>query len=76
MQMRVLVDHSCVEVYLSSGEVLSTRIYRGQPPHGSDAGIDFVAYGGTARVEVRSMASSACKAGGAPRFWARSAFVA
>jgi hypothetical protein len=52
--MRVLVDHSCVEVYLSSGEVLSTRIYRGQPPHGSDAGIDFVAYGGTARIEVRS----------------------
>ena len=50
--MRVLVDHSCVEVYLSSGEVLSTRVYRGQPPHGSDAGIDFVAYGGTARVEV------------------------
>lgn len=52
LQMRVLLDHSCVEVYLSSGEVLSTRVYRGHPPHGSDAGIDFVAYGGTARVEV------------------------
>ena len=52
MQMRILVDHSCLEVYLSSGEVLSTRVYRGVPPHGSDAGIDFVAYGGTARVEV------------------------
>lgn len=50
--MRVLVDHSCVEVYLSSGEVLSTRVYRGSPPHGSDAGIDFVAYGGVARAEV------------------------
>ena len=58
--MRVLVDHSCVEVYLSSGEVLSTRVYRGQPPHGSDAGIDFVAYGGTARVEVRKMPSGSC----------------
>lgn len=52
LQMRVLVDHSCVEVYLSSGEVLSTRVYRGHPPHGSDAGIDFVAYGGIARAEV------------------------
>ncbi|KAK9916361.1 hypothetical protein WJX75_001798 [Coccomyxa subellipsoidea] len=51
LTMRVLVDHSCVEVYLSSGEVLSTRVYRGHPPHGSDAGIDFVAYGGIARAE-------------------------
>ena len=57
-QMRVLVDHSCVEVYLSSGEVLSTRVYRGQPPHGSDAGIDFVSYGGTARVEVQTLAQT------------------
>jgi len=23
-----LLDHSCVEVYLGTGEVLSTRIYR------------------------------------------------
>lgn len=52
MQMRVLIDRSCVEIYLSSGEVLSTRVYRGQQPVDSDAGIDFVAFGGTARVEV------------------------
>ena len=26
--MRILLDHSCVEVYLATGEVLSTRIYR------------------------------------------------
>ena len=50
--MRVLIDHSCLEIYLSSGEVLSTRVYRGQQPADSDAGIDFVAFGGTARVEV------------------------
>jgi hypothetical protein len=50
--MRVLIDHSCVEIYLSSGEVLSTRVYRGQQPADSDAGIDFVAFGGTAKVEV------------------------
>lgn len=51
MQMRVLLDHSCMEVYLSSGEVLSTRVYRGYPPDGADAGIDFVAYGGSAEVK-------------------------
>ena len=50
MQMRVMLDGSCVEVYLESGEVLSTRIYRGEAPKGMDAGIDFVAFGGSARV--------------------------
>ena len=28
VHLRVLVDHSCVEVYTGTGEVLSTRIYR------------------------------------------------
>lgn len=66
VQMRVLIDHSCVEIYLSTGEVLSTRVYRGQQPADSDAGIDFVAFGGTAKVEVTSqtqfckMSLSAC----------------
>ena len=55
--MRVLIDHSCLEIYLSSGEVLSTRVYRGQQPADSDAGIDFVAFGGSARVEVIVLAS-------------------
>lgn len=50
VHMRILLDHSCVEVYLSSGEVLSTRIYRGHPPEDADAGISFVSYGGTANV--------------------------
>ena len=54
VQMRVLIDHSCVEIYLSTGEVLSTRVYRGSQPADSDAGIDFVAFGGTAKVEVWS----------------------
>ena len=58
LQMRILLDHSCVEVYLGSGEVLSTRIYRGHPPRGADAGIDFVAYGGTAKVMLVSFGAS------------------
>ena len=28
VHMRILLDHSCIEVYLGTGEVLSTRIYR------------------------------------------------
>lgn len=50
LQMRLLLDGSCVEVYLGSGEVLSTRIYRGEAPQGADAGIDLVSFGGSAKV--------------------------
>lgn len=50
VQMRVLIDGSCVEVYMGTGEVLSTRIYRGDAPRGSDSGVDFVCFGGKARV--------------------------
>ena len=50
LQMRVLIDASCVEVYLGTGEVMSTRIYRGDAPRGSDSGVDFVAFNGKARV--------------------------
>lgn len=47
--MRVLLDHSCVEVFLSTGEVLSTRIYRGEPT-GPEPGLELIAFGGSARV--------------------------
>lgn len=51
LHLRVFVDHSCVEVFTGSGEVLSTRIYRGQrPEHAVDPDISFVAFGGPARV--------------------------
>lgn len=53
LHLRVIVDHSCVEVYTGSGEVLSTRVYRGigyaQNP--CDPGIDFIAFNGTAVLE-------------------------
>lgn len=47
--MRILLDHSCVEVFLSTGEVLSTRIYRGAPSD-PDPSIEFVAFGGSALI--------------------------
>lgn len=50
LELRILIDHSCIEVFCGGGEVLSTRVYRGIPPIGADAGIDFVAYGGFARL--------------------------
>jgi sucrose-6-phosphate hydrolase SacC (GH32 family) len=60
LHLRIFVDHSCVEVFTGTGEVLSTRIYRGQQPQSSsffdgtgevDAGIEFVAFGGAAVIE-------------------------
>lgn len=60
LHLRIFVDHSCVEVFTGTGEVLSTRIYRGQQPQSSsffdgtgqvDAGIEFLAFGGAAVIE-------------------------
>ena len=64
--MRVLLDHSACEVYLGTGAVLSTRVYRGTPPPGADAGVDLVAYGGAAvavLVEAHEMGTSAAGLG-------------
>lgn len=52
LHLRIIVDHSCVEVFTGTGEVLSTRIYRGEPPEDAeDAGIYFLAFGGAAILE-------------------------
>jgi hypothetical protein len=62
LHLRVLLDHSVLEVFTAGGEVLTTRVYRGSPPpeQQQDAGIDFVAYGGSAtitRLEAHEMGS-------------------
>ena len=66
--MRILLDHSCVEIFLSTGEVLSTRIYRGQPT-GPEPGLELIAFGGSARVQHIEAwhVASIWKAGRAPR---------
>lgn len=48
LHLRVLLDGTCLEIFTGSGEVLSTRTYRGYPPPGvdSDAGICFFSLGG------------------------------
>eukprot|EP00775_Hariotina_reticulata_P002344 gene2344-2651_t len=52
LALRLLLDHSVLEIFTGTGEVLSTRVYRGSPPHGhADAGIEFVALDGEATLE-------------------------
>jgi len=54
LRLRVLVDHSAVEVFASSGEVLTTRIYRGAvPSESTDAGLALVSACGTSRASAR-----------------------
>lgn len=50
LELRILLDHSCVEIFTSTGDVLSTRVYRGSAPPGADSGIDFVSFGGSATI--------------------------
>lgn len=48
----VLRSCSCLEIFTGSGEVLSTRIYRGvSPSNHADPGIEFVALDGEATLE-------------------------
>lgn len=61
--LRLPVPHplpACLPAYLCL-QVLSTRIYRGEPPQGADSGIEFVAFGGVAsliRAEAHEMGSA------------------
>lgn len=52
LHLRMLLDYSSLEIFTGNGEVLSTRLSRGHPPRGSDAGVDFVAFGGNARLKT------------------------
>lgn len=54
LHLRIFIDHSCVEVFTGSGEVLSTRIYRGRAPDPNKPGIDFVSFGGHSIIETVS----------------------
>ncbi|KAF6258531.1 hypothetical protein COO60DRAFT_1107801 [Scenedesmus sp. NREL 46B-D3] len=71
LALRLLLDASCLEIFTGSGEVLSTRIYRGSPPHGhADAGIEFVALDGDARLDrVAAYEMSSCIAAPHKRQW-------
>eukprot|EP00210_Caulerpa_lentillifera_P005074 g4847.t1 len=55
LKLRILLDHSCLEVFTGSGEVLSTRVYRGAPDFDGDSGVDFVSFGGVAELVSASV---------------------
>lgn len=50
LYLRIILDHSCLEIFTGSGEVLSTRVYRGGPIDEGDSGLDFVSFGGRANL--------------------------
>eukprot|EP00192_Tetraselmis_astigmatica_P024784 CAMPEP_0117660726 /NCGR_PEP_ID=MMETSP0804-20121206/7120_1 /TAXON_ID=1074897 /ORGANISM="Tetraselmis astigmatica, Strain CCMP880" /LENGTH=696 /DNA_ID=CAMNT_0005467471 /DNA_START=398 /DNA_END=2488 /DNA_ORIENTATION=+ len=51
LELRILLDNSTLEVFASSGEVLTTRVYRGAVPPGCwDAGLSLIALGGVCVV--------------------------
>lgn len=44
LEMRILLDNSCLEIFTGTGEVLSTRVYRGRSQSGADAGENFTGW--------------------------------
>lgn len=50
LYLRIILDHSCLEIFTGTGEVLSTRVYRGGPMDEGDSGLDFVSFGGRANL--------------------------
>eukprot|EP00877_Chromochloris_zofingiensis_P008156 jgi/Chrzof1/3594/Cz13g01200.t1 len=61
LTLRVLIDNSCVEVFTSTGQVLGTRVYRGNPSACTPSNVQLVAFGGNCELlqggawEMRSM---------------------
>lgn len=51
LELQIFLDYSSLEIFTQDGQVLSTKVYRGPTMHNfNDAGIDFVAFGGFARM--------------------------
>ena len=50
LQLRILIDHSVVEVFTEHGQVLSTRVYCADIPAGATRGLYLVSFEGTASV--------------------------
>lgn len=46
LDLRILIDYSSIEVFVGSGEVVTTRVYRGPSELASDSRIDLMSTGG------------------------------
>lgn len=51
LALRCMLDHSLLEVFCGTGQVITTRVYRGAPPKPGDVGIDFLSLGGATEVQ-------------------------
>lgn len=51
LALRCILDHSLLEVFCGTGQVITTRVYRGAPPSPEDLGIDFLSLGGATEVQ-------------------------
>jgi sucrose-6-phosphate hydrolase SacC (GH32 family) len=50
LSLRIILDCSLLEVFAGSGQVITTRVYRGTPPSPQDSGIDLLSIGGVTGV--------------------------
>ena len=60
LKVRLLLDHSCVEVFTEFGQSLSTRIYRADSPQGADERLHVFSMAGPAKassISVHTMRS-------------------
>lgn len=60
LELRILIDHSLVEVFTEFGQTLTTRVYRAGPPKEADRKLYLFSLGGASKasdVEVYEMRS-------------------
>jgi sucrose-6-phosphate hydrolase SacC (GH32 family) len=60
LALRIILDCSLLEVFAGSGQVITTRVYRGTPPTPEESGIDLLSIGGVtgvARLNAWEMSS-------------------
>lgn len=60
LALRLILDHSLLEVFCGTGQVITTRVYRGAPPTPRDLGIDFLSLGGATEVSQMQAWEVAC----------------
>ena len=60
LKLRLLIDHSLVEVFTGIGQTLTTRVYRASPPETADQRLHLFSLGGASKatgVEIHKMGS-------------------
>lgn len=50
LTLRILIDHSLVEVFTEMGQTLTTRVYKASPPPPADERLFFFSLGGSSKA--------------------------